>query len=209
MGFTITDAFVLLFGYLLGSINPAIILSKMSGNGDVRDYGSGNDGTSNITRTLGIKYGIVTALFDIFKGWLAAYVGMRFLPADGVLLGGFAAMLGHRYPIFFGLKGGKCVATYGGSLLAVDIRIALCYLAAWAFFILVTRYMAMGAILGVWIVPFAGGWFLPEFQVFRIYAVAVGWIICSFHKKNFKRVKRGLEPKVTLKLHHKEEKYDV
>ena len=84
MGVSLNDAFIVLFGYLLGSVNFAIIISKASGNGDVRDYGSGNAGTSNVARTIGLKYGAVVMVLDILKGFIAAMVGKHFVPADGI-----------------------------------------------------------------------------------------------------------------------------
>lgn len=208
MNINFNDVFIVLFGYLLGSINFAIIISKASGNGDVRDYGSGNAGTSNVARTIGLKYGAVVMILDILKGFIAALVGRHFVPADGALLGGFAAILGHRYPIYFRMRGGKSVATYGGVLLAIDYRIALCFAAAWLFFILVTKYMAMGAILGVWIVPLVSRYFQSEITILPTYTIAIGWILVFFHRKNFKRIRNRAEPKVTFKLHEKEEKYE-
>ena len=204
MGVSLNDAFIVLFGYLLGSVNFAIIISKASGNGDVRDYGSGNAGTSNVARTIGLKYGAVVMVLDILKGFIAAMVGKHFVPADGVLLGGFAAILGHRYPIFFKMRGGKSVATYGGVLLAIDF----CFAGAWLFFILITRYMAMGAILGVWIVPMVARHFQPDFTILPTYGIAIGWILVFFHRQNFKRIRQRTEPKVSFKLHAKEQKYD-
>ena len=208
MGVNLNDAFIVLFGYLLGSVNFAIIISKASGNGDVRDYGSGNAGTSNVARTIGLKYGAVVMVLDILKGFIAGMVGKHFVPADGVLLGGFAAILGHRYPIFFKMRGGKSVATYGGVLLAIDYRIAFCFAGAWLFFILITRYMAMGAILGVWIVPLVARHFQPDFTILPTYGIAIGWILVFFHRQNFKRIRQGTELKVSFKLHEKEQKYD-
>lgn len=201
------DGFVILFGFLLGSLNFAILISKGTGNGDVRDYGSGNAGTSNVARTIGLKYAVVVLILDILKGYIAAIVGRHFVPNDGALLGGFGAILGHRYPIFFGMKGGKSVATYAGVLLGIDYRVAICFAAAWLVVILVSRYMALGAVLAVWVVPFAANYFCPDFRSLRTYSIAVGWIIVSFHRVNIKRMRRHVEPKASLKLHSKEEKY--
>ncbi len=201
------DGFVILFGFLLGSLNFAIMISKGSGNGDVREYGSGNAGTSNVARTIGLKYAAVVLVLDILKGYIATIVGKHFVPDQGELLGGFGAILGHRYPIFFGMKGGKSVATYAGVLLGIDYRIALCFVAVWAVVILVSRYMALGAVVAVWAVPFAAKYFYPDYRALRTYSIAIGWIIVFFHRANIKRMRRHQEPKATLKLHSKEEKY--
>ena len=97
---------------------------------------------------------------------------------------------------------------YNGLHATIDYRIALCFAAAWLFFILVTKYMAMGAILGVWIVPLVSRYFQPEITILPTYTIAIGWILVFFHRKNFKRIRNRAEPKVTFKLHEKEEKYE-
>lgn len=201
------DVICVIVGYLCGSMNFAIIISKLTGKGDIRQYGSGNAGTSNITRTMGWQYGLITVLGDVLKGTLAVYIGFAIVPDMGGLLAGFAAFIGHRHPLFFGLKGGKSVATFGGVALGLDIRIALSFLGAWLVIVLVTRYMAMGGILGCWVIPYTASIFRPDIEILPRVLVIMCWLLCWYHRDNIKRIRRRQEPKASLKLHEKEEKY--
>ena len=194
-------------GYLLGSVNFAIVVSKMSGQGDIRDYGSGNAGASNITRTMGWQYGIITVLGDVLKGTLAVFIGTRLVPGAGGMLAGAGAFFGHRWPIFFDMRGGKSVATLGGVFLGLDYRIALWFLGVWAFLVLTTRYMSTAASLGVWILPFASKFYRPDLESIGAFAILLSWCVFFFHRENRKRMRKGLEPMVSFKLHPKEEKY--
>ena len=201
------DVLCILLGYLCGSVSFSIILSNISGKGDIRQYGSGNAGASNITRTMGWQFGLLTALGDVLKGTLAVYIGNAIVPNMGGLLAGFAAFIGHRHPLFFGLKGGKCVATLGGVFLGIDIRIALCFLGLWLVILLVSRYVAVAGFLGCWVLPFASSYFRPDIEILPRMATIMCWMLCWYHRDNIKRLRRRAEPKVDFKLHDKEQKY--
>jgi len=201
------ELIAMIVGYLIGSVSFALLVSKFAGRGDIRSYGSGNAGASNVARNLGWKAGVLTLLGDVLKGALAVYIGGRISPGDGALLAGAGAFIGHRYPLYFGLKGGKCAATLGGVFLAIDIRIALCYLAAWIVIMLVTRYAALATSIGCWALPVASYYFRPDIPRLHIYAVMLCWLLVFFHRDNFKRLRRKTEPRLDFKRHENEEKY--
>ena len=114
---------VVIAGYLIGSISSAILVGKFKGI-DIRTKGSGNAGATNVTRVLGKKLGVVVFLIDFFKGVIACLVGFMVSHEVGVVCG-FAAILGHNFPIYFGFRGGKGVSTSFGVILCLDWRIAL------------------------------------------------------------------------------------
>ena len=123
---------VAIIAYIIGSINFSVIISKKIGGFDVREKGSGNAGSTNILRTIGVKTAIVTVILDILKGvvsiLLAKFVGNIAINADAALLvqiAGLCVVIGHTFPILFQFKGGKGVATSLGVLLTTNWQIGL------------------------------------------------------------------------------------
>ena len=125
-------------GYLLGSIPSGVWIGKLMYGKDVRDYGSGNMGTTNTFRVLGKKAGIIVLVMDMFKGTLTALLPMMFGMHVNALLIGLSAIIGHVFPIFAGFKGGKAVATSVGVLLVYNPEF---FLIAWVIF-LITLYVS-------------------------------------------------------------------
>ena len=97
--------------YLIGSINFAIIFSKLFHNGDVREHGSGNAGSTNMLRTYGVKTAALTFVCDLMKGVISALIGLFMMPyyTGLVYISGLACLIGHAFPVYYGFKGGKCV----------------------------------------------------------------------------------------------------
>ena len=128
-----------LIGYLLGSLSGGIIISKAAGGPDLHTVGSKSTGASNVQRTMGWKYGIITFFFDAFKGIAACAIGEMICGTHyASLLAGLACVVGHNWPVFFRFRGGKGVATTGGVLLycfwfPALICIALTILVIWLF----------------------------------------------------------------------------
>ncbi len=203
----VTGTLAAVIGYLLGSISFAIIVAKKFEKMDIREYGSGNAGASNITRTVGLKAGVITAVGDIVKGIVAGCIGWALGGPVGAILGGGASFLGHCFPVYFGFRGGKGVATAGGAVFAVDWRVAILYLVCWLVICLVSRMMGLGAALGAFAYP-AGAYIWERgFTVFMIYCIAVGLFLIYNHRSNISRMLKGTEPRATFKTHAKEEKY--
>ncbi len=117
----------LAFGYLLGSIPFGLILTKAAGLGDIRSIGSGNIGATNVLRTGNKKLAAATLLLDAFKATAAALLAQALWGPEAGILGGFAAFLGHLFPVWLGFKGGKGVATYIGTLLGVAPAMVLVF----------------------------------------------------------------------------------
>jgi len=186
----------ILIGYLIGGINPAYIVSKLKGF-DVRTQGSGNAGASNALITMGKGAGAFCALFDIFKGILAVKLGIRLFPMLKIagILTGSLCIIGHIFPAYMGFKGGKGLATLGGVVLMQDIRIVLIMVFFSFIIIWIFDYICFvsvgGAVIFSIILAINHG--LGYFICFL--PVDIAMVIC--HKENFRRIKYGVEAKVS------------
>ena len=111
-----TYTLVIVIGYLIGSINLSILLGKWKQGIDIRDVNSTNPGASNVTLTLGFKWGVVVFLFDVLKGFVPVFISKLLYPDQDILwfLAGFGALMGHAFPIYYKFKGGKGTSTYMG-----------------------------------------------------------------------------------------------
>ena len=145
---------VLVVGYLLGSISSGVIVSKAFSNTDIRSQGSGNAGTTNMLRVLGRKLALITFAGDLLKGVIAVLIGKAIVGGDlGGVLGVTGAVLGHYFPLYFGFKGGKGIATGFGSLLFVFPVEALCALAVFVVIVAITRYVSLGSVVAAAVLP--------------------------------------------------------
>ena len=157
-------ALILVACYLLGSVSFAIVVARVYGLPDPRSHGSGNPGATNMLRTGRKSAAVLTLLGDALKGylavWLAQWATQHWgLPAYTPYLAALAAFLGHLFPVFFGFKGGKGVATALGVLLALDARLGGLTLATWAIIFAITRISSLSALVAATLAPFYG-WLL-------------------------------------------------
>lgn len=137
-----------LIGYLFGCFQTAYIIGKKVGHIDIRTQGSNNLGASNVTRVMGWKYGIITAVVDILKAAIAVMIVYAVYPGNVVtaFIAGTFAIVGHVYPVFLGFKGGKGAACLGGFMLAFDWKISLILFGIILVITLLTDYIALGTI---------------------------------------------------------------
>ena len=138
--------FSLAFGYLLGSIPFGLILTHLSGAGDVRKIGSGNIGATNVLRTGNKSLAALTLLFDVLKGTGAVWLGAQLGPMAATL-GGLGAFLGHLFPVWLGFRGGKGVATYIGVALGLYWPAAIMFCVTWLLVAITTRYSSLAALI--------------------------------------------------------------
>ncbi|NUM82263.1 glycerol-3-phosphate 1-O-acyltransferase PlsY [bacterium] len=201
---------VTVISYLLGSISPSIILSRLIKGVDIRTYGSGNAGMTNAIRLLGGKWGTVVALFDFAKGFCAAMViGSWLMPPPELLvidpiavriLAGIAAVAGHIWTVFFGFKGGKGVLTVAGAVTGVaPSEVGMCFVVFMIIFLL-TRYVSLGSIIGAIFFPvivFIEAWALhePVSPYLLVFSVFVAVLIMFTHRANIRRLLKGEENK--------------
>ncbi|MFM6931777.1 MAG: glycerol-3-phosphate 1-O-acyltransferase PlsY [Novosphingobium sp.] len=184
---------VVLAGYLLGSIPFGLILTSLTGGGDLRSVGSGNIGATNVLRTGRKGLAAATLLLDLGKGFAAVWLAHDVLGGDPAI-GGLAAVIGHCFPVWLKFKGGKGVATLMGVALGLAWPIGAVYAAVWLGMLAGTRISslsgmsaALSAPVAAWALGFTA--FVP---VLAVLAVLVVWL----HRANIARLRSGTEPKV-------------
>jgi acyl phosphate:glycerol-3-phosphate acyltransferase len=194
--------------YLIGSLSFAVIVSKAFGLDDPRTYGSKNPGATNVLRSGSKKAAIVTLILDALKGFvpvlLVQLFGASFGLDDGALaLVAFAAFLGHLYPVFFGFKGGKGVATAAGVAFGLHWALGLVTLACFAIVVFLSRYVSLASMVAALFAPFAylmgdrGLWYVNKPVVAALFAIAL--LLIWRHRENINRLLKGTESKLGAK----------
>jgi glycerol-3-phosphate acyltransferase PlsY len=187
----------LLVGYLLGSIPFGLILTRMAGHGDLRSIGSGNIGATNVLRTGNKKLAAATLLLDALKATVAAVIAQAVFRQNAGLIAGFAAFIGHLFPIWLGFKGGKGVATYIGTLLGVAPLMVPVFAVVWLTLAFVTRYSSLSALVATLVIPVVL-WILGTRDAALVTA-AMTAITYWRHKANIERLIAGTESKIGKK----------
>ncbi len=193
--------------YLIGSINSSILISKIVTGKDIRTSGSGNAGATNMLRTMGKKYAIITLVIDILKGVFAlllanlainygAYEWTRYIA-------GVSVVLGHNFPVFFGFRGGKGVATSLGVVLLLDWRIGLAVLVIALAVMVITRYVSLGSIISALafiVLQVVVMLISSEFNTIRFICVMIlGILLIVRHRQNIVRLINHTENKLGQK----------
>ncbi|MDI3509125.1 MAG: acyl phosphate:glycerol-3-phosphate acyltransferase [Clostridiales bacterium] len=184
-----------IIGYLIGSISTALIVSQVMGHIDIRQYGSGNAGATNIARVLGKRAGAITLIADLLKGVIAVLIGQWLGGQWGAVLAGMAAILGHNWPIYFQFRGGKGVATTLGAALVISPLIGLLMLLIAGAIILVTRYVSLGSIIASIAYPILVLIISPDPWLI-LFSIFTCVMIIARHKSNIKRLLTGSESKL-------------
>lgn len=187
----------IIIAYLLGSISSAILVAKALHLPDPRTEGSGNPGATNVLRTSGRKAGVLVLIGDLAKGLLAVLLAHLF-GVEGFMLGlvAVAAVLGHVFPVYFGFKGGKGVATAIGGLLALSLWSAIVVLGVWLAVVLVFRYVSLASLVGAVAAPIVLS--LLGAAAYALPALLIAAIIIWKHLPNIQRLRNGTESKVSL-----------
>lgn len=191
-------------GYLLGSINASVVIGKTFYGKDIREYGSGNAGATNTLRTFGKPAAVAVFIVDFLKGIAACFIGQLLvgyidnLGWAGIYLAGFAAVIGHNWPVFFGFRGGKGVLTSFAVILYISPVPALICLTVFIVIVVLTRYVSLGSIIGAIVWPVVSLFFkLPALLI--AIAVLMSFLIVLRHKGNIKRLFDGTEKKLSFK----------
>ena len=198
-----------IIAYCLGSISSSVIISKKMAGFDVRKKGSKNAGSTNVLRTVGKKAALITLICDILKGVVAILIavlfGNIFNVNDKVLLiqiAGILVIVGHTFPIFFGFKGGKGVATAIGVLLVINWQIALICIVFALVLIILTKTVSMGSIASSILCPVLTLFITNHYIVtgnYIIFAIIIALIIVYNHRSNISRILKGEENKLRAK----------
>jgi len=182
-----------LTAYLFGSISAAIIVCKILGLPDPRTQGSNNPGATNVLRIGGKKAAAITLAADMLKGFLPVLLAVL-LNSDELTLAlvAFAAFLGHLYPLFFGFKGGKGVATALGVILGLSWPVALAMMLTWLAVAYGLKVSSMAALVAAALAPFYF-WWLTGSEVFIIMSVLLSILLIWRHRSNIQRLIDGTE----------------
>ncbi len=198
----------LLAAYLLGGFNTAIVLSKKMYSEDVRDYGSGNAGFTNMMRTYGKKAAMLTMLGDFLKTVIAIMLGWFFLGYHGAYFAALACMIGHIFPIMYKGKGGKGVMCFATALLTLDFRMFLIEFALFVLIVLISKYISLGSVICVMTTPLffhRMGILGQKFGIITLTIIAMAILIVFKHAGNLKRISQGKENKFSFKKSKKKE----
>ncbi|MBN2220576.1 MAG: glycerol-3-phosphate 1-O-acyltransferase PlsY [Vallitaleaceae bacterium] len=190
----------LIIGYFLGCINFAYIIGRFKEHIDIREYGSGNSGTTNAIRVMGWRLGMLTFLGDFLKSLVAYFVVAAIF--DNVVYGlyaGFGAILGHNWPVFLRFKGGKGIASTIGLIYAVDWRLGLLVSIEMFLVIYITKYVSLGSIIMAIIMPVGFFLFHSELPEFTYVGLVLMVMALVRHKANIQRLLRGKENKIGTK----------
>ncbi len=197
--------------YLIGSISFSVIFSKKMAGFDVREKGSGNAGATNMLRSVGKKAAVLTLLCDALKGVVAIIfaiiVGAIAKESDKALLvqiAGILVVVGHTYPVFFGFKGGKGVATALGVLLMTNWKIGLICLVFALVIMALTRIVSAGSVVAAVLFPVLvlfmhTNYTISEGSSYFVYSIILAVIVLFNHRSNIKRILSGTENKLSFK----------
>jgi len=186
-----------LAAYLLGSVPFGILMARAFGLGDLRRIGSGNIGATNVLRTGNRTAAALTLILDAGKGAAAVLAARWALGPDAAQLAGLAAMLGHVYPVFLGFAGGKGVATYLGTLLALSLPVGLAACGTWLIVAAALRYSSLAALIAaassaIWALAFGASDLVAL-------ALVLSALIFWRHRENIARLKAGTESRIGRK----------
>jgi len=190
-------ALVALGGYLLGSVPFGLVMARLFGLGDIRQIGSGNIGATNVLRTGNKLAAFLTLILDAGKGGIAVLVARALVGEDAAQLAGFAAFLGHCFPVFLGFKGGKGVATFLGTLLALFWPAGVAACLTWAVMAGVFRISSLAALIAaisapIWVSVLG----MPQAS---LVCVLLAVLIFIRHRANITRLLAGQEPRIGKK----------
>jgi len=199
---------VIILGYLIGAIPFGVIIGRLTRGIDVRDYGSGSMGMTNVLRTVGAGAGVLVFLADLTKGaaavafaWLI-FASLPAMVAWGQVAGGVAAVIGHSWPVYVGFRGGRGVTTGFGALLMIAWPVGLICFAIFLIVVALSRYVSLGSMLAglsmlVVMIPFV----LLNLEPFAylVYGLIVAPLIIFRHRGNIQRLLSGTERKISQK----------
>lgn len=190
----VTSSIILIIlAYLTGSVSAAIICCKLMGLPDPRTLGSNNPGATNVLRIGGKKAAIYTLLGDMLKGLIPVLIAVM-LGSDELTLAlvAIAAFLGHLYPVFFGFRGGKGVATAFGVILGINWIVALAMVVTWLVIAFGMKISSLSALITAVLAPFYI-WWLDGSQIYMLMGVFISVLLIWRHRSNIKKLVEGTE----------------
>ena len=209
---------IAIIAYLIGSVSSSVIISKKMAGFDVREKGSGNAGSTNVLRTVGKRAALLTLICDILKGvvavliaWIVGVFVKSANPAILVEIAALAVVIGHTFPVFFGFKGGKGVATSLGIILIINWKIGLACLIFALLLMAITRMVSLGSIsaavlFAVLTLIFRDNYITGEYDfTYIIFGILLASLVIFNHRSNLKRILSGTENRLSFKKKAPEE----
>jgi len=184
-------------GYLFGSIPFGLLLTRIAGLGDIRAIGSGNIGATNVLRTGNKKLAAATLLGDALKGTAAVFVGGMLADGSGALFAGFAAFVGHLFPVWLKFRGGKGVATFVGITLGLYWPAFFVFAVSWLGAAAISRYSSIGA-LAASVITTGAFFVFGQWQMGAVF-VPITILLWLRHAENIRRLASGTESKIGRK----------
>ena len=185
--------------YFVGSFSPALAMSNWVGKRDIRKYGSGNAGTTNIMRVYGVKVGIPVFLTDVLKGGLIAYFSKYFGGDIGMMIGCIMCIVGNNWPLYSGFRGGKGISATSGILFVIYTWPTIVIFAVFASLVLFTHIVSLSSLLGLVTCAVMSFILYPADIYLHITVSALAVLGIISHRANIGRLIRGEEKKLTLK----------
>lgn len=195
-----------IIAYFLGSLNFAVIISKVKFHEDIRKYGSGNAGMTNMLRTYGKAAAAFTLLGDAAKAAVSVMIGTLLCGEAGAYIAGLCCVIGHSFPIYYGFKGGKGIVVTAMTILCLDWLAFVILFAIFVLLVATTKYLSLGSIIGMLLYPLMlnrlypfthGG--MSEGAVPAIVSLLNAALVIWLHRENIKRLMQGKENKFSLK----------
>lgn len=187
---------LIILTYLIGSLSFAVLVSRVYGLPDPHSYGSGNPGATNVARTGNKTAAVLTLVGDGAKGWVAVWLAQHLAAAwsvseAGVAAAALAVFLGHLFPVFFGFKGGKGVATAAGILLALNVWLGLAVIASWLLTFAMSRYSSLSALVAAILAPVYASLWLDKLFVATVFVLSA--LLIWRHRSNIRNLLQGKE----------------
>lgn len=189
---------VSVLSYIIGNISVSYLIAKYAAGIDIRKYGSGNAGATNVLRTLGKKAGVAAFLGDALKGVIAVVLGRLIAGEDGQIFAGLFVVIGHNWPIFLNFKGGKGIATTIGVMTAINPYIVAAIVPIGIVIIIITKYVSLASIMGMIIFPITM-LFTHQQVKLVLFSFILSIMALYRHRTNIKKLMEGTESKLGQK----------
>lgn len=188
---------IVVLAYFIGNFATSIIVGKLTANIDIRQHGSGNAGSTNVFRTLGLKAGAITFLGDSLKGVVAVLIGRYYGGETLAMICGVAVIVGHNWPVFLKFKGGKGIATSIGVALMVQPLAALICITLGVIILFTYKYVSLASVSAIALLPVVI-FFTSSIDYF-LFGVILAALAIYRHRENIQRLRAGTERKITRK----------
>ena len=197
---------LLVVPYFLGSINFGIIISKLFHGEDIREYGSGDAGMTNMLRTYGKRDAAITLIGDALKAVVAVILGRILFGISGGYVAGLTCILGHAFPCYYKFKGGKGVVVTAATIAVIDWRIFLVLLGIFILVVAFSKYISLGSVCGMLVFPLLVQVWDRGLSINVLLSCLISALVIFLHRGNIKRIYNGTESKLSLSKTDKHKK---